>query len=163
MAEQPFLNWRERELSYGPLSSPNSWSPRNISITFTSRNLWRKWWSLCKAGILRPGFVPVSPKHLKQGLHCCRRWRERGTSRGQLNLFWIWGPGEAEVCPSVRNVGGEWGCWRWWALVQHCEGDCTITPMCQVQAWLSKSSQTNPFGISVLLSPSARCAVKKKG
>lgn len=94
------------ELSHGPLSSPSTWSPRNIGITFTSWNLWRKRWPLCKPGVLRPGCVPVSPKHLKQGLHCCRRWRERGTSRGQLNLFWVWGPGEAEVCPSVRNVGG---------------------------------------------------------
>lgn len=24
----------------------------------------------------------------------------------------------------------EWGCWRSWALVQHCEGDCAVTLMC---------------------------------
>lgn len=60
MAEQPFLNKGE-EVSYGPLSPPSTWSPRNTGITFTSCNFWTKWWSLCKPRILRPGFVPVSP------------------------------------------------------------------------------------------------------
>lgn len=52
---------------------------------------------------------------------------QRGTSRGQ---FWVWGPGEG---PKARGLsfsqkrGDEWGCWRWWAPVQYCEGDCTTT------------------------------------
>lgn len=166
MAEQPFLNWGEREISSGPLSSPSTWSPRNIGITFTSWNFQGKWWALCKLRILRPGLVPVSPKCFNQGLCCCRRWRAREAHPEGSWTCSEFGDLErapkAEVCPSVRNVD-EWCCWSWCALVQHYEGDCAIILMCQIQAWLSKLVQTNPFGISVLLSPSGRWPAKKKG
>lgn len=82
----PFWTGGRGSSPMGPLSSHSTWSPRNTGTTFTSWNFWRKWWSLCKPRTLRPGFVPVSPKCLRQGLHCCRRWRERHIQRA-VELF----------------------------------------------------------------------------
>lgn len=69
---------------------------------------------------------------------------------------------QAEVCPPVRNVGGWVGLLEmvgscpalWRGLYQHTD---VPSPSLTIQI------TPNPFGISVLLSPSAGCPVKKKG
>lgn len=130
-----------RESSYSPLNPPISWSPRSVGITFTSCSFWRKWWSLCKTRILRPGFVPVSPKHPNQAPQIsCIAAGDGGTERHiqraaelVLSLGTWRGPQRQRFVLQSEMWEDEWGFWRWWALVQHCERDCIITLLCQVQ------------------------------